>query len=71
MLNANNLFVVATRKGGNGETLIFISLKFTNGIWVLGELRLADGTSPNLSLKTHTVAAIPEVHSAIQLILDA
>ena len=68
-LTANNVFVVATRQGGDGEHLIYTSVKFTNGIWVLGELRLAAGAAPTLALKTQTVAAIPEVHSAICTIL--
>jgi len=69
VLTANNVFVVATRQGGDGEHLIYTSVKFTNGIWVLGELRLAAGAPPSLALKTQTVAAIAEVHAAICTIL--
>ncbi|XP_063677256.1 AP-1 complex subunit beta-1-like isoform X3 [Bolinopsis microptera] len=69
VLAANNVFVVATRQGGDGEHLIYTSVKFTNGIWVLGELRLPAGAPPSLALKTQTVAAIAEVHSAICTIL--
>ena len=69
VLAANNVFVVATRQGGDGEHLIYTSVKFTNGIWVLGELRLVAGAPPSLALKTQTVAAIAEVHAAICTIL--
>ena len=76
VLSSNNVFVVATRQGADNEYLIYTSVMFTNGIRVLGELRVKQSTTPGLSdlslaLKTQNEIAIPEVQSAICNIITA
>jgi Beta2-adaptin appendage, C-terminal sub-domain len=40
----NNVFTVA-RRNVEGQELVYHSLKFTNGIWVLSELKIQPGNS--------------------------
>lgn len=41
-LEANNIFTIAKRTV-EGQDMLYQSLKFTNGIWVMGELKMIPG----------------------------
>jgi len=43
-LHQNNVFTVA-RRNVEGQELLYHSLKFTNGVWVLSELKLQPGNA--------------------------
>jgi len=69
LLTNNNVFVVATRPGGDGGHNLYLSVKFTNGIWVLGELRLVQGVAPVLALKTQQLDAVIPVQTALSVLV--
>ena len=43
-LKNNNVFRIAKRKV-EGQDMLYMSLKLTNGIWVLAELKIQPGNS--------------------------
>ncbi|KAL5017675.1 hypothetical protein ScPMuIL_007264 [Solemya velum] len=66
-LRNSNIFTIAKRNV-EGQDMLYQSLKLTNGIWVLAELKIQPGNpSFTLSLK----ARATEVYSGIQQAYDA
>ena len=43
-MEQNNVFTVAKRKV-DGQDMVYQSLKFTNGLWALAELKIKPGSS--------------------------
>lgn len=70
-LAANNVFTVAKRTV-DGQDMLYQSLKFTNNIWVLAELKM-EPQNPNvqLALKTQALDVIPGVQQAYEAILSS
>ncbi|KAF6080460.1 adaptor related protein complex 1 subunit beta 1 [Phyllostomus discolor] len=71
-LQSSNIFTVAKRNV-EGQDMLYQSLKLTNGIWVLAELRIQPG-NPNfmplqLSLKCRAPEVSPHVCQAYETIL--
>lgn len=48
-MNQNNVFTIAKRNV-EGQDMLYQSLKLTNGIWVLNELKIQPG-NPNITVK--------------------
>ncbi|KAF4529140.1 hypothetical protein B566_EDAN017468 [Ephemera danica] len=70
-LQQNNVFTIAKRNV-EGQDMLYQSLKLTNGIWVLNELKIQPG-NPNitLSLKTRTMNVAESVFAAYDAILHS
>uniref|UniRef100_A0A8W4F779 AP complex subunit beta n=1 Tax=Sus scrofa TaxID=9823 RepID=A0A8W4F779_PIG len=68
-LQSSNIFTVAKRNV-EGQDMLYQSLKLTNGIWVLAELRIQPG-NPNftLSLKCRAPEVSQHVYQAYETIL--
>ncbi|CAH8444305.1 unnamed protein product [Schistosoma haematobium] len=65
-LRQNNIFTIAKRNL-DGQDMLYQSMKLTNGIWVLAELKIQpDNPSFILSLKSRTM----DVHPCVQLAFD-
>nr|CAX73888.1 AP-1 complex subunit beta-1 (Adapter-related protein complex 1 beta-1 subunit)protein complex 1 beta large chain) [Schistosoma japonicum] len=65
-LRQNNVFTIAKRNV-DGQDMLYQSMKLTNGIWVLAELKIQpDNPSFILSLKSRTM----DVYSGVQLAFD-
>ncbi|XP_018566076.1 AP-1 complex subunit beta-1 [Anoplophora glabripennis] len=63
-MTSNNIFTIAKRNV-EGQDMLYQSLKLTNNIWVLLELKLQPGvTSATLSLKSRSVEVAPYVFQA-------
>ncbi|XP_069475370.1 AP-1 complex subunit beta-1 [Ambystoma mexicanum] len=60
-LQANNIFTIAKRNV-EGQDMLYLSLKLTNGIWILAEMRIQPG-NPNYTLSLKCRA--PEVSSFV------
>ncbi|XP_065176456.1 AP-1 complex subunit beta-1-like [Sycon ciliatum] len=68
-LKNNNVFTIA-RRTVEIQELLYVSLKFTNGIWVLGELKFTPGgTSVALALKTRATDVVAGVQQSLDTIL--
>uniref|UniRef100_UPI00398F7BC0 AP-1 complex subunit beta-1 isoform X2 n=1 Tax=Pristiophorus japonicus TaxID=55135 RepID=UPI00398F7BC0 len=68
-LQSNNIFTVAKRNV-EGQDMLYQSLKLTNGIWVLAELRIQPGNSNyTLSLKCRAPEVAQHVFQAYEIIL--
>ena len=59
-MEQNNVFTVAKRKV-DGQDMVYQSLKFTNGLWALAELKIKPG-SPTIgvSFSTHKKSLLVE-----------
>ncbi|PSN56732.1 AP-2 complex subunit beta [Blattella germanica] len=70
-MQQNNVFTIAKRNV-EGQDMLYQSLKLTNGIWVLNELKIQPG-NPNitLSLKSRALDVAPGVFQAYDAILHA
>ncbi|PAV88047.1 hypothetical protein WR25_20299 [Diploscapter pachys] len=69
-LQANNICTVA-RRSVEGQELLYHSIKYTNGIYVLSELKLNLGSPTlTLSLKSRHVTAISNLNEIYQMILN-
>ncbi|KRT78922.1 hypothetical protein AMK59_6580, partial [Oryctes borbonicus] len=65
----NNIFTIAKRTV-EGQDMLYQSLKTTNNIWVLLELKIQPGSpTATLSLKTRSVEISPFIYQAYELIL--
>ncbi|CAH0548555.1 unnamed protein product [Brassicogethes aeneus] len=65
----NNIFTIAKRNV-EGQDMLYQSLKLTNNIWVLLELKLTPGvTTATLSLKSRSVEVAPYVFQAFEAVL--
>ncbi|KAK2499676.1 hypothetical protein MC885_007288 [Smutsia gigantea] len=68
-LQSSNIFTVAKRNV-EGQDMLYQSLKLTNGIWVLAELRIQPGNpSLTLSLKCRAPEVSQHVYQAYETIL--
>ncbi|GFS54184.1 hypothetical protein TNIN_165961 [Trichonephila inaurata madagascariensis] len=68
-LQNSNIFTIAKRNV-DGQDMLYQSLKLTNGIWVLAEMKIQPGvTSFTLSLKSRAMDVAPAVHQAYEAIL--
>ncbi|XP_073486729.1 AP-1 complex subunit beta-1 isoform X2 [Aquarana catesbeiana] len=68
-LQASNVFTVA-RRTVEGQDMLYQSIKLTNGIWVLAELRLQPGSpSSALSLKCRAPEVSSFIFQAVEAIL--
>lgn len=71
-LQSSNIFTVAKRNV-EGQDMLYQSLKLTNGIWVLAELRIQPGnpscTDLELSLKCRAPEVSQHVYQAYETIL--
>ncbi|XP_031555851.1 AP-1 complex subunit beta-1-like [Actinia tenebrosa] len=68
-LESNNIFTIAKRTV-EGQDMLYQSLKFTNGIWVMGELKMIPGNPlVQLSLKTRAKDVVPCVQEMYETIL--
>ncbi|KAJ9600559.1 hypothetical protein L9F63_026301 [Diploptera punctata] len=70
-MQQNNVFTIAKRNV-EGQDMLYQSLKLTNGIWVLNELKIQPG-NPNitLSLKSRALDVAPGVFQSYDAILHA
>lgn len=65
----NNIFTIAKRNV-EGQDMLYQSLKLTNNIWVLLELKLQPGIPhATLSLKSRSVEVAPCVYQAYESII--
>ncbi|XP_013383194.1 AP-1 complex subunit beta-1 isoform X1 [Lingula anatina] len=70
-LKNNNIFTIAKRNV-EGQDMLYQSIKLTNGIWVLAELKIQPGNSNFvLSLKSKALDVCPAVHQAYESIMHA
>uniref|UniRef100_A0A8C4QHQ4 AP complex subunit beta n=1 Tax=Eptatretus burgeri TaxID=7764 RepID=A0A8C4QHQ4_EPTBU len=70
-LQNNNIFTIAKRNV-EGQDMLYQSLKLTNGIWVLAELRIQPGNANyTLSLKCRAPEVSQFVHQAYDSILKS
>ncbi|KAL3244231.1 hypothetical protein MRX96_018857 [Rhipicephalus microplus] len=68
-LQQNNIFTIAKRNV-DGQDMLYQSLKLTNGIWVLAELKVQPGNPRiTLSLKTRALEVAQGVHQIYEIIL--
>ncbi|XP_015907382.1 AP-1 complex subunit beta-1 [Parasteatoda tepidariorum] len=68
-LQNNNIFTIAKRNV-DGQDMLYQSLKLTNGIWVLAEMKIQPGvTAFTLSLKSRAMDVASAVHQAYDSIL--
>jgi AP-1 complex subunit beta-1 len=69
-LQQNNVFTVA-RRTVDGQELLYHSLKFTNQIWALSELKIQPGSQAMvLSLKSRNMTVLEGVRQSIDIILQ-
>ncbi|KAM6970370.1 AP-2 complex subunit beta isoform 1-T1 [Aplochiton taeniatus] len=66
-LQSNNIYTIAKRNV-EGQDMLYQSLKLTNGIWILAELRIQPG-NPNYTLSLKCRA--PEVSQYVYQVYDA
>lgn len=68
-MTANNIFTIAKRNV-EGQDMLYQSLKLTNNIWVLLELKLQPGNpDATLSLKSRSVEVAPMIFTAYEAII--
>ncbi|XP_074640623.1 AP-1 complex subunit beta-1-like isoform X2 [Tubulanus polymorphus] len=68
-LRNNNVFTIAKRNV-EGQDMLYQSLRLTNGIWVLAELKMQPGnTNITLSLKSRAMDVYPCIQQAYDVIL--
>lgn len=68
-LQSSNIFTIAKRNV-EGQDMLYQSVKLTNGIWVLGELKIQPGNANvTLSLKSRAMDVAPGVYQMYELIL--
>lgn len=65
-MQQNNVFTIAKRNV-EGQDMLYQSLKLTNGIWVLNELKIQPG-NPNITVSVTTVDSIMMIHVTFQMI---
>lgn len=68
-MTLNNIFTIAKRNV-EGQDMLYQSLKLTNNIWVLLELKLQPGSSTaTLSLKTRSLEVAPFIFQAYDSVI--
>uniref|UniRef100_A0A8C5JAA3 Adaptor related protein complex 2 subunit beta 1 n=1 Tax=Junco hyemalis TaxID=40217 RepID=A0A8C5JAA3_JUNHY len=68
-LQNNNVYTIAKRNV-EGQDMLYQSLKLTNGIWILAELRIQPG-NPNYTVRLSLKCRAPEVSQYIYQAYDA
>lgn len=69
-LQQNNIFTVA-RRNVDGQELLYHSLKLSNQISVLAELKIQPGNpATTLSLKSRNLVVLEEIYKGLELILQ-
>jgi hypothetical protein len=69
-LRNNNVFTIAKRNV-EGQDMLYQSVKLTNGIWILAELKVTPNAPLTLSLKSKTTDVISSVKEAYELVLQS
>ncbi|KAI6239155.1 hypothetical protein M3Y99_00619400 [Aphelenchoides fujianensis] len=70
-LQRNNIFTVA-RRNVDGQELLYHSIRYTNQIYVLSELKMQQNVNAlTLSFKSRHVAAIANLNEVYQTILSS
>uniref|UniRef100_A0A672QFJ9 AP complex subunit beta n=1 Tax=Sinocyclocheilus grahami TaxID=75366 RepID=A0A672QFJ9_SINGR len=67
-LQNNNIYTIAKRNV-EGQDMLYQSLKLTNGIWILAELRIQPG-NPNYTVITHSRVLIQIFKAILKLLSD-
>lgn len=68
-MEQNNVFTVAKRKV-DGQDMVYQSLKFSNGLWALAELKIKPGSSTiGLAIKSRATDVIKGIYEAYNDIL--
>ena len=68
-LQKNNVFTIAKRNV-DGQDMLYQSVKLTNGVWVLMELKIQPGSPTiTLSLKSRTMEVAPAVNQMYEVLL--
>ncbi|XP_054168452.1 AP-1 complex subunit beta-1-like [Oppia nitens] len=69
-LQSNNIFTIAKRNV-EGQDMLYQSLKLTNNIWLLAELKVQPGNPKfTLSLKSRAMDVAPAIFQVYQMILQ-
>lgn len=69
-LQQNNVFTVA-RRNVDGQELLYHSIKYTNGIYILSELKMMQNQGTlTLSLKSRHLTAIANLNEVYQELLS-
>jgi hypothetical protein len=69
-LKSNNIFTIAKRNV-EGQDMLYQSVKLTNGIWILAEVKMTPGLqSITLSLKSKVLDVIAPVKEIYETILQ-
>jgi len=70
-LQSNNIFTIA-RRNVEGQDMLYQSMKLTNNIWVLSELKIQPGNPKiTLSLKARVTDVAAPVHQIYDMILHS
>lgn len=70
-MTSNNIFTIAKRNV-EGQDMLYQSLKLTNNVWALLELKLAPGSSDGtLSLKSRSVEVAQMIFNAYEIIIKS
>jgi AP-1 complex subunit beta-1 len=68
-LQRNNVFTIAKRNV-DGQDMLYQSVKLTNGVWVLMELKVQPGSPTiTLSLKCRTMEVAPHINQMYEVLL--
>lgn len=68
-LQKNNVFTIAKRNV-DGQDMLYQSVKLTNGIWVLTELKIQPGNPTiTLSLKSRALDVAPQINQMYEILL--
>jgi len=69
-LQSNNIFTIAKRNV-EGQDMLYQSLKLTNNIWLLAELKVQPGNPKfTLSLKSRAMDVAPSIYQVYEMILN-
>lgn len=68
-LQKNNVFTIA-RRNVDGQDMLYQSMKLTNGVWVLGEVKVQPGNPTiTLSLKSRELDVANSIHQMYEILL--
>ncbi|XP_037068019.1 AP-1 complex subunit beta-1-like [Pollicipes pollicipes] len=70
-LQKENVFTIAKRNV-EGQDMLYLSIKFINGLWALLEIKVAPGSSNiTLAIKCRTTEVVSDISASIEAILRA
>ncbi|KAF0302306.1 AP-2 complex subunit beta [Amphibalanus amphitrite] len=70
-LQKENVFTIAKRNV-EGQDMLYLSIKFINGLWALLEIKVAPGSSNiTLAIKCRTCEIAPDISNSVEAILRA